>query len=254
MRGRLSDGRTARLIDVEIALHDEGLRLSLIDMSPMDGEALVVWPYAQIRLIDTVGADLRLGRRDDPDVRLVAPRELREALSQRAPGVLTRRGQSRRAAVLIGLGVVASMALIAAVFLGIPWAARPLAHATPAAVEKQLGAFAARQLGSAMPLCEGPNAQAALAALAPLTQRLERAAGVAQPITYAFVAEDAPNALALPGGQVWITHGLLEALNQPDQLAAVLAHEIGHVHARDALEGFYRRIGLGAALEIMTGG
>ena len=44
------------------------------------------------------------------------------------------------------------------------------------------------------------------------------------------------NALALPGGQIFITLGLLDRLETESQLAAVLAHEIGHVIHRHASE------------------
>ena len=40
------------------------------------------------------------------------------------------------------------------------------------------------------------------------------------------------NAFALPGGQVFITQGLLKNLTSEGQLAGVLAHEIGHVVGR----------------------
>ena len=40
------------------------------------------------------------------------------------------------------------------------------------------------------------------------------------------------NAFALPGGQVFITQGLLKNLTSEAQLAGVLAHEIGHVVGR----------------------
>lgn len=40
------------------------------------------------------------------------------------------------------------------------------------------------------------------------------------------------NAFALPGGQVFITEALFSKFTREDQLAGVLAHEIGHVVAR----------------------
>lgn len=43
---------------------------------------------------------------------------------------------------------------------------------------------------------------------------------------------DTVNAFALPGGQVFITRGLLDKLKTDDQVAGVLAHEITHVIAR----------------------
>jgi predicted Zn-dependent protease len=44
------------------------------------------------------------------------------------------------------------------------------------------------------------------------------------------------NAFALPGGQVFITMGLLQRLETEGQLAGVLGHEIGHVIERHAAE------------------
>lgn len=44
------------------------------------------------------------------------------------------------------------------------------------------------------------------------------------------------NAFALPGGQVFITYGLLSKLQSEDQLAGVLGHEIGHVLGRHSAE------------------
>ena len=44
------------------------------------------------------------------------------------------------------------------------------------------------------------------------------------------------NAFALPGGQIFITVGLLKRLSSEDQVAGVLGHEIGHVVARHSAE------------------
>lgn len=44
------------------------------------------------------------------------------------------------------------------------------------------------------------------------------------------------NAFALPGGQIFITYALMERLENEDQLAGILGHEIGHVVGRHAAE------------------
>jgi beta-barrel assembly-enhancing protease len=48
--------------------------------------------------------------------------------------------------------------------------------------------------------------------------------------------EETINAFALPGGQVFITAGLMGKLKTEGQLAGVLGHEIGHVVARHGAE------------------
>jgi predicted Zn-dependent protease len=54
-------------------------------------------------------------------------------------------------------------------------------------------------------------------------------------LEYHFVAlnHKSVNALALPGGYLFVTRGMLENLETEAQLAGVLAHEIVHVVARD---------------------
>lgn len=53
------------------------------------------------------------------------------------------------------------------------------------------------------------------------------------------VVDDATiNAFALPGGHIYIHRGLLNHLNSEAELAAVLAHEIGHVTARHAVQRY----------------
>ncbi|WGK65188.1 M48 family metalloprotease [Croceiramulus getboli] len=48
--------------------------------------------------------------------------------------------------------------------------------------------------------------------------------------------EETVNAFALPGGQIFITYALLSRLENEDQLAGVLGHEIGHVLGKHSAE------------------
>ena len=43
------------------------------------------------------------------------------------------------------------------------------------------------------------------------------------------------NAIALPGGRVYLFEGLLDVAQTPDEIAGVLGHELGHVHHRDGM-------------------
>jgi predicted Zn-dependent protease len=54
------------------------------------------------------------------------------------------------------------------------------------------------------------------------------------PITFSILDSPTVNAMAIPGGHIYATRGLLAHLNSEDQLAVVLAHEIGHITARHA--------------------
>jgi len=52
------------------------------------------------------------------------------------------------------------------------------------------------------------------------------------------------NALALPGGYIYITRGMLEKMESESQLAAILAHETAHVVARDTAAAMTRQTGM----------
>jgi predicted Zn-dependent protease len=54
---------------------------------------------------------------------------------------------------------------------------------------------------------------------------------------YHFALLDSPeiNAFACPGGIILITRGMLDSVKSEDELAAVLAHEIGHIIHRDGI-------------------
>lgn len=51
------------------------------------------------------------------------------------------------------------------------------------------------------------------------------------------------NAMALPGGQIYVTRGILAYLGDEAELAGVLGHEIGHVTARHAAQAYTRATG-----------
>lgn len=59
------------------------------------------------------------------------------------------------------------------------------------------------------------------------------------------------NAFALPGGHVYLTRGLLEETRSGTELAAVLAHEIGHVAARHGVQKMQRHLRTGSVVSVL---
>lgn len=61
-------------------------------------------------------------------------------------------------------------------------------------------------------------------------------------IPYQFAVLDSPvqNAFAVPGGVIFVSRALVSILDDESELAAVLAHEVGHVAAKHALKSTQR--------------
>lgn len=138
----------------------------------------------------------------------------------------------------LGLGpatiaFAAISAAVLAVALTVPqW----LAPIIPASVEQNLGDAMVGDLGGR--ICRGAAGEKALAAL---TARLDPdPAGLEVSVAKIPMV----NAVALPGGKVIIFDGLLTAAKSPDELAGVLAHEIGHVRRRHVMQSLLRQLGL----------
>lgn len=73
------------------------------------------------------------------------------------------------------------------------------------------------------------------------------------PYEFTVVDDDSMNALALPGGPIFITRGMLEQLDSESQLAGILAHEVAHVVARHGTAQMSRQIGMELVLNAVIG-
>ena len=67
----------------------------------------------------------------------------------------------------------------------------------------------------------------------------------------AVFADDDPNAFALPGGKVGVYTGIFKVARNQDQLAAVIAHEMGHVLSHHHDERITRQAGAQGVLQLL---
>lgn len=100
--------------------------------------------------------------------------------------------------------------------------------------EKEIGAEEHEKILASLPLYHDEALQAYV------TKVGKRVAATSHrpDLDYQFFIIDSPdiNAMALPGGYVYVNRGLLTFMNSEADLAAVLAHEIGHITARHAVQ------------------
>jgi predicted Zn-dependent protease len=142
--------------------------------------------------------------------------------------------------MLAGGLAVAGLALLAVAWLAVEGAVRYL----PASLEQR--AFGALAAGSA-----ADPRQAELEALVARLARHWRGNGYA--LHVAVTEASTPNAFALPGGNVLVTSALLADARSENELAFVLAHELGHVAGRHPLRALGRSALVSLALAALGG-
>lgn len=108
--------------------------------------------------------------------------------------------------------------------------------------EMSIGRKVARQVTKEMPLVQDEALQTRVRSIG------ERIAAVCDrkelPYHFAAVEEKTVNAFSLPGGYVFVNRGLIERTENDDELAAVIAHEVGHITARHAIKRYESSLGL----------
>ena len=252
------DGKTAIVHRVELEISEDpnepSLRLTLPD------ETRLHWPLHAIRSIpDQAGHDRLVITTKDASLARLTLRDSAtpEILRARCPH-LNHRPPVRGRARIVGwsLAALASVALI--VFVLVPVMADQLAEFLPPDGEKALGDTTFEQIRSALSKSEiNPvmicNAPEGVAALARMRTRLEEKSGLPYPLTVHVLDHEMVNAFALPGGRIVLFRGLIDAAEHPDEIAAVFAHEIGHVVNRDPARGALRSAGSIGVLGLIFG-
>jgi Zn-dependent protease with chaperone function len=252
------DGRVSKRRPVRVALGASG-----IEFEDADGRLLGQWSYADIQSLNAPANVLRLGKRNNPRLeRLeIVDEALAAAIDERALQIDRTGGmQKRQRVAVIGWSVLATFSLLVLAWIGVPAVAARLTPHVPIALERKLGnavdaqvrgSLDTRNLGAGFECGQGkPDARAALTRM---QRRLETAAGLGMPLSMTVVHRPESNAFALPGGHVYVFEGLINQSATPDELAGVIAHEIGHVAHRDGTRAVLQQAGLSFLFGMILG-
>ncbi len=249
-QGSFSDGRAPVSTPVSVSLGTDGL------IFEGDGWPKPrVWSYRQLaanaplksRATDML---LRSTAHDGQTLYLQGP-GIAAGLLAKAPELSAARQRLRW--MRPGLAVVASVAVIAA---GIAFSgyspAQGIAKRLPEGARDAMGQSVVASLAGKHRVCE---TTASRGALQRLTARLAKGAQKDPlKVKVRIVDWGLVNAFAVPGGHIILTRGLLHTAGSPDEVAGVLAHELGHALELHPETGLVRSAGLGAAVQLMFAG
>ena len=157
----------------------------------------------------------------------------------------------------LSLVIAATLAAIFAVWKwGLPVLVALAVWMTPAAVVRQIDASTLASLdrfmasSSQLPTAQREAQQALLNKLLPHVDIPDRDIR----LTFRRIANAGPNALALPGGTIILTDELVSQFaKDPDLIAGVLAHEIGHVANNHSLKQLYHSLSVYLLIALLAG-
>ena len=244
---RFFDGETARDHLVSAELVPEGLAIEGLEVSRR------IWSLSGLVAITPVrpGYPVRLGHDAIPGARLVITQEaFTRNLVARAPhlaGGLNVKKAGRLAAIVTACALLT----LGVLYLTLSYAPQALAAILPESWRNTLGDQVEATLSEGAKLCATSKTNPILRALA---TRLGEGNPEAPGFELKVYDIGIVNAFALPGSRIVLTKKLIETADAPDEVAGVLAHEMGHVYHRHAEAQIVRAMGIELLLKIASGG
>ncbi|HYD06189.1 MAG TPA: M48 family metallopeptidase, partial [Reyranella sp.] len=223
---------TARFYDGKVAVAREvGVRAGSHELIITDaGGTMVIarWPASELGVLGDTEHEKAppVVRRGDQARLVIEDAELRRQLAQAMPVLAPLARPRAKAAPRIALFGATLAAAVGFFWLAVDIGSSSLAPFVPYDLQHRLGTSVAGELIGNHPLCTG---RAGLAAINDLANRLAEAADYRHPIEVRVVKGGPVNAFALPGGILVIYSDLIDRARSGNEVAGVLAHEVGHV-------------------------
>jgi Zn-dependent protease with chaperone function len=241
------DGRSSRRRTVSLCFADA---LEIRE----DTAAPILWAYDDIRQADHPPGLMRVRCLSAPPLARLEIRNpaIAAKLVRHCARLAEDRLDGRAVARIVGWSLAAVISIVAVVLFAIPLAADRLAPLVPRALERRIGDAAEAQIKTILGNVTCKTA-AGQRAFDKLLRELREAASLNTSVDSEVLATSIPNALALPGGKVILFSGLLDKAKSADEIAGVLAHELGHLTHRDTMRNLIHDSGTSFLVGLLFG-
>ena len=263
IEGRFYNGISAKshLVRVTLECNNQELKINAPTL-----QTDVYWPISSIRTNQK-----QLGQKtttlflDAPsnfatemnNQRLIIEEHQAQNLLNKIPNLYVKKSKKADLRKALVGSVVALASIAAILFLILPSLALILAETLPVKREIALGHSVVKQVEILFDLeNDGPficETDESKRALAKITERILAGEQIDYNLQVLITRQDMLNAFALPGGIILLTNELIQSADTPEELAGVVAHELGHVAARDPLRSLIYSVSTAGILSLVVG-
>jgi predicted Zn-dependent protease len=243
------DGLSNRKHAVELRLTHDGIDIF------EGGLGIAHWAYGGLRNAEGPPHLLRLASVSAMSLARLEVHDpvLQAEIRARCGGLIASPATARAHTVrIVGWSIAAVASIVLVVIYGVPVVAERLTPLIPPSFEQRMGDASEQQIKLMFGdrACTNPGGKAALSKL---VNTLAQAGGLQVDLRSDALPSPLPNAFALAGGRIYLLDGLLQRADSVDELAGVLAHELGHAAHRDHVRSMIHNGGTSFLIGLLFG-
>lgn len=246
-KARYYDGHSSMPKTADISITDNGLHITY--SSPDGIISTCEWIKVHTRETEFNSSILILQHGETfPYEQLeITDKEFHREYTARRGASLIKRLRTNQGMMLVATGLLTIVAAIGLLYIYVvPWAVEIAAKRVPQSYEIEMG----KSLYESILKNEKVDTAKTIA--------INRFFGQITvegnyPVHISVVKQHIPNAFALPGGSIVVYSKILEDMETPEQLAALLAHEYSHVQLKHSTRNIFRSLAGSLLISIIIG-
>ena len=247
---RFFDGASLKPLIATVEIHETHLSIKVTE-NEQEKETIWHWDKLQVMEPPHDNRDIVLGYKDQMGARLIIKdRAEYDDIIKHIPIAHIKLSSVNHPWHKVMVVIIICSVLLVVLLVGIPIAAPVIAKMIPEKWDDKLGQFVIKEMSDANKECVSPNGKAALDKI---VFKLSKNSGETFDVKVLNTSKEEINAFAVPGHHVIIFSGLIDYAQSPDEVAGVLAHEMGHAIEHHPTQALIRTMGINIVIASSIG-
>lgn len=245
-KGFYNDGKSSMPIPCSYFLEENAVRIQLNGLDSVE----IIWNFKDISSVEPSASSFLITHKNLSSLMGTGPlaKQLNENFQTSLKQKRERQGLLSSKSIYLIVVVTFSVILFGALLYiyVLPWAAEKATVLVPVDTEIALGERISNHLTGESITNDSVNF-----CLEQFVKQLEL--DKTYPIKVKVLVSEEINAFAVPGGNIFIYSGLLKKLESPEELVALIGHEVTHVTDRHSLKSILRSVASSLLFSVLLG-